>query len=67
MGKKDVEKVVQEYNGILLKYTDDIFEKIELRCKNNHIFSLYENDINMGNGAIYVKIKKRKLKKFLIN
>ena len=65
MGKEDVEKIVSEKGGKLIKYTEDVFEEIELKCGNNHLFSLYENDINLGNWCELCQNNKDKIEEIL--
>lgn len=45
---KNINSIVDNKNGRILKLSTDIFEEHYLECENGHNFQLFENDILMG-------------------
>ena len=40
--------IIEGKGGTIIKDSEDIFDEIQIRCKNGHIFSKLSNDIFMG-------------------
>lgn len=40
--------IIQSKGGTILKDSEDVFDEIQIKCKNGHIFSKLSNDIFMG-------------------
>ena len=40
-----MENIIRENKGIIIINSSDIFVKSKFKCKNNHIFDLYNNDV----------------------
>lgn len=40
--------IIESKGGVILKDSEDVFDEIQIRCKNGHIFSKLSNDIFMG-------------------
>ena len=40
--------IIESKGGTILKDSEDVFDEIQIKCKNGHIFSKLSNDIFMG-------------------
>ena len=41
-------EIIESKGGNILKDAEDVFDEIQIECKNGHSFKLLSNDIVMG-------------------
>lgn len=44
--------IIESKGGTILKDSDDVFDEIQIKCKNGHIFNKMSNDIFMGEWCV---------------